>query len=294
MSAESYELDYEGKAEPDALLEAREEFDPDVAVPAGASRLFCGGDVNNRFISVQVWAFGEGDAWAIHYEDVSGHWDSPSTWEALAKLLKRTWRHESGAPMKIRKTFLDTRFQPEASRKWCRMRRGTVQPIVGVSGPNAVGKPALGPKSNDTSRATRRDKSPLKIWNLGSDSLKARVYDWLDPDKPGGMRLHFPEQVGGVEMFDAGYFDGLLAEDREMKRTRDGRIVPHFVHRQGSPRNEPLDTAAYAIAAWMGDTGTHEKAAAALAKQVPTDKPDPSKKRGRRGYIPQHNNWLDK
>ena len=100
---------------------------------------------------------------------------------------------------------------------------------------------------------------------LGVDELKDQVYDIIDKDTDTPFSAYFTDAIeDGVEMFGSEFFAGLLAEERDTKRARDGRVVTTFVHPAGAPRNEPLDCFTYALAAFKSDKRTEEAAKKAL------------------------------
>ena len=72
-------------------------------------------------------------------------------------------------------------------------------------------------------------------------------------------------------MYGSEYFAGLLSEERT-EEMHAGHLVPIFVHPDGAARNEPLDTAAYALAARRNHKGDIEEARAELERQAEESK----------------------
>ena len=129
---------------------------------------------------------------------------------------------------------------------------------MAVMGSPALGAPALGSKRKDASTGAN-------VMTLGVDELKDQVYDIIDKDTDTPFSAYFTDAIeDGVEMFGAEFFAGLLAEERDTKRARDGRVVTTFVHTAGAARNEPLDCFTYALAAFKSDKRTEEAAKKAL------------------------------
>jgi len=274
--AESYEEEYEEKADPEGLMADREDYDPSGLLPEEVTRIWAGADVNGKFIAIYVMASGPSGFWGLNYTEIQGRWDSPQTWKALDLIRRRKWKHPNGAQLGIRRLFIDSRFQKNAVQNWTKPRQPQV---LAVMGSPAIGAPALGSKRKDASTGAN-------VMTLGVDELKDQVYDIIDKDADTPFSVHFTDAVeDGLEMFGGEYFEGLLSEDRDTKRARDGRVVTYFVHTEGAPRNEPLDCFAYALAAFKSDKRSEEAALKALEGLANGDA-DPEQKRKTRPYQP--------
>jgi len=285
--AESYEEEYETKADPEGLLADREDYDPADQLPEEVTRLWGGADVNGKFIAIIVIGTGPSGIWGINYTEIQGRWDSPKTWVALTKFLRRRWPHPSGAMLKMRKFFIDSRFQKNTVQTWTRANQS--KGVMAVMGSPQIGAPALDKIRVDAATGAKR-------MTLGVSELKDQIYDLLDPEVETPTSVHFTNAYeDGVEMFGPEFFDGLLAEERDTKRARDGRVVSHFIHPEGAPRNEPLDCLAYAIAAFKSDKMTEERAASEverLAGGGDKDKPKPRPQPPVTGMGRQAGGWL--
>ena len=285
--AESYEEEYEEKADPEGLLADRLDYDPAGLLPEEITRIWAGADVNGKFIAVFVMGSGPSGFWALNYTEIQGRWDSPQTWKALDQIRKRKWKHPNGVSLGIRRFFIDSRFQKNMVQGWTRARQPQV---LAVMGSPALGSPALGNKRKDASTGAN-------VMTLGVDELKDQVYDMIDKDTDTPFQINFTDAIeDGVEMFGGEFFEGLLAEDRDTKRARDGRVVTHFVHTQGAPRNEPLDCACYAVAAFKSDKRTEEAALKSL-ESLANGEQDPEQPSRVRQYKPtrgigRQSGWL--
>jgi phage terminase large subunit GpA-like protein len=274
--AESYEEEYEEKADPEGLMADRDDYDPAGLLPEEITRIWAGADVNGKFIAVFVMGSGPSGFYGLNYTEIQGRWDSPQTWKALDQIRRRKWKHPNGASLGIRRLFIDSRFQKNTVQSWTKPRQPQVLAVMGSS---ALGAPALGSKRKDASTGAN-------VMTLGVDELKDQVYDIIDKDTDTPFSAFFTDAVeDGVEMFGGEFFDGLLAEERDTKRARDGRVVTTFVHTEGAPRNEPLDCFAYALAAFKSDKRTEEAAKKAL-DGLANGQVDPEQPRPVRQYQP--------
>ena len=283
ICAESYEEEGGAKADAGELEEGREHYDPSIELPDEVTRIFAGADVNNDFIALQVWGFGATDAYALGYHRIDGRFDENKVWAELSRRLAKRYRHPLGVELMSSMCYLDSRFKTTGKDgdsfsgvlKWA-SKQDRVRPVMGSP---AKGAPALG-------AIGKNPKTKIRFWNIGSAALKETVYDWLAPEVETRMTVHFTDACddNGKVMFDSEYFAGLLSESREEVMFQ-GHLVPVFTHERGvDPPNEPLDTAAYAVAAWMADKRTHEAARRQLEERAEAAKgAKPAKKQLKRG-----------
>ncbi len=226
------------------------------AVPSGGLFLTAGADVQKDRIEIDVWAWGrELESWLIDHVVIEGGPEREQAWEALARLLDRTWRHERGAHLKIAKLAIDTGYEAPAVYAWAR-RQGFAQvaPIKGVEGFNRA-SPVSGPTYVDATDAGKRLRRGARLWTVAVSTFKAETYRFLrlerptDEDLENGARfpagtVHLPGWV------DAEWLKQLVAEQLVTVRTKRG--FARLEWQKLRERNEALDCRVYArAAAWI-------------------------------------------
>ena len=96
-------------------------------VPAGGLPLTAGANVQKDRIEVDVWAWGRGlESWPIDQIVIEGGSGWQSSWSELDAIVNRSWRHETGADLKIHRLAIDTGYEAPAVYAWSR-RAGFAQ-----------------------------------------------------------------------------------------------------------------------------------------------------------------------
>ena len=81
-------------------------------VPSGGLFLTAGADVQKDRIEVDVWAWGRGlESWLVDHIVIDGGPEHAETWDALQRLLSRTWPHAHGAQLGLAKLAIDTGYE---------------------------------------------------------------------------------------------------------------------------------------------------------------------------------------
>lgn len=202
--------------------------------PDGVIVLVAAVDVQGDRLECQVVGFGESDeAWAIDLFKIFGSPDSPDTWKALDEVLLKSFDHESGAILKIKRVFIDSGFREQAVYRFVRDRQARgVFAIKGSSDQNApLWKPPKSIKGHG-----------VGIIGIGGNVAKDILFGRLKQTDVGPRYIHFPEGRG----FDETYFAQFRAEE---KRTKYVRGFPVFEWKKIAERNEAIDLWAYNIAA---------------------------------------------
>lgn len=244
LDAESFRDDAESKPDTGSALALREPWRPSEEIPEGVLYICAGADPNQEFIALEVVGFGlNGETWGLGYLEIHGNVLLDSTWAEFDRQLARTYAHPLAGRIPIHMTCVDSRYQSNRVKPWCkaRSRRGVV-PIVGS---NQLGAPFIGKKTKDP-------ETNVEYRAIGAHEAKDIVYQQLGLSRaddaegypPGYM--HFPR----VDYYGEKYFSELTAEDARMKRSPlDGQFYRHFELGPGKKRNEPLDCRVYAMAA---------------------------------------------
>lgn len=231
----------------DAGLMARREVFPqrggEQVVPAAASVLTAGVDVQDNRIELEVVAWGASEeCWSLEYHVLHGDPSTETLWQDLDALLVKARPHELGVDTYIRGVCVDTGgHHTQAAYRFCRERYrratqdGGRQYVFGVKG--VAGRRPVWPEK------TSRRQGGLVLYGIGVDTAKETVTDRLRIETPGPGFCHFP--IGrGPE-----YFDQLTAEQLVTKYHK-GFPKREWVKRK--PRNEAFDCRVYVYSALMG------------------------------------------
>lgn len=221
-----------------ASLEGRAEaYEADV--PAGAGLLTAAVDVQGAgWLEVAVDGWGEGEeSWLIDHQRLYGDPEKPEVWWRLEALLAKSWRHESGAMLRIQATMIDARFLTETVYGFVKGREiRRVYAGLGTDSGRARGEPLK--------RSPKRNRYGVRPWRINPDPFKDRLFRRLRIQKPGPGYLHFcPPTESGA---DAEYYAQFGAEVLVNQRLR-GRLVRGY--KQVRARNEAIDLKVLSMAA---------------------------------------------
>ena len=210
----------------DGLLGRREVYAAEV--PAGVGLLVAGCDVQDDRLEVLVYGVGAGEeSWVIEHRVIPGNLVQPEAWNELQELVLRSWKHESGASLRIRVLGIDVggHFGKQVYQFTHRPQvRGIVRPVKGNSRP--------------LPRMVQRSGKKHALYLIDTSTAKDTIYSMLRIDHPGPGYLHFPQSLG------PDYFEQLLSE--HVVRKAGARVWEKVV---AGSRNEALDLHVYALAA---------------------------------------------
>jgi phage terminase large subunit GpA-like protein len=240
--AEGWE-DRGARMEPQSLVNRRESYGDGVEVPATAAALTAGVDVQDNRFELQVIAWGPaGERWVVDWRAIPGNPKLPETRASLLEALSRRYVHALGPELPIHATCVDTGYATEEMYDFVlahqHRRIYATKGVGGKSGEPIVGKP--------NEKRYGRGARPVRLYLLNVDDAKASIYESLGLAAPGPGYTHFPAHIDTV---DEEYFAQLCAEHRETRYNRSG-IATHTVWVQDRDRNEALDTAVMALAAF--------------------------------------------
>lgn len=229
------------KADPDSLLNRREEYA--AQVPMGGLWLSCGVDMQDDRLEYEVvaWGFGE-ESWSIETGVLYGDPLMPDVWSDLEDVLANTYRHESGALMRIEGTCVDTGGtggMTAAAYDWLKGKTG--RRIFGVKGLGGWGIPIV-EKPHRKQTGKKRSKF-TDLFRVGVDEAKLVVMRRLSQTKPGPGFCHFPL----ADAWDEEFFKQLTAE-RLVVRYVKGQPIREW-RKNDRDRNEKLDCRVYNYAA---------------------------------------------
>jgi len=237
------------------LYDRRETWKPGV-VPPGGLFITAGADVQKDRVEIDVWAWGRGlESWLVDHVVIEGGPEHAETWNALDRLLTRTWPHAGGAALRLAKLAIDSGFDAPAVYAWAR-RAGVTQvaPVKGVEGFNRS-SPVSGPTFVDATDGGKRLRRGARLWTVAVSTFKAETYRFLRLVRPTDEELakgaRFP--AGTVHLphwIETEWVKQFVAEQLVTVRTKRG--FARLEWQKLRERNEALDCRVYArAAAWI-------------------------------------------
>lgn len=214
------------------IVYARKEHYP-AEVPHPEVVLTAGVDTQKDFLMVEVIAWGKDyENWSIDYVKLEGNPDQPEVWSLLDEYLSRSFTDEQGGKHKIKGCCIDSggsHTQPVYLYAKDRYFRR----VFAVKGQAQYGKPIV-------SKPTRNNAQRCRLYPVGTDTAKERVYSFLKIKEEGPGYCHFPDH------YEKAYFKELTAEKLQTKYYK-GRSRKLWVKTR--KRNEALDCRVYSLAA---------------------------------------------
>ncbi len=237
--------DEQGQTSSPLELSARAESYEFRSVPHGGLILTAAVDVQGNRLECEIDAWGRGEEnWVIDYVVFHGdpsRMGEGSVWADLDEYLKQPIRHASSADLKIRACAIDSGgLHTQEVYTFCRDRdHRYIFPVKGQSQP---GKPALGkPVEVEINYRGLRIKKGVRLWPMGSDTIKSLLFGRLRVKEPGAGYMHFSQDL------PSDYYDQLTAERLITKYVRGrARQEWHIAH---GKRNEALDLKVMNVAA---------------------------------------------
>lgn len=203
-------------------------------VPMGVGVLVAGVDVQGDRLELLVRGYGAGhESWDVLHERIIGDPEKTTTWGRLDNLLARAYEHESGATLRIAACMIDSGYKTDAVYDFVRPRSGrNIWASKGDAG--SEGAPPL-------KRPSRANSAKVKVWTVGTFTMKDRLFGRLAVEEPGPRYSHFrqmdPDLCNG---FDAEYFAQAGAEKKIRKRIK-GTLRWRHEWVQVRNRNEFID-----------------------------------------------------
>lgn len=221
-------------------LKARAEPYQPMTVPMGGLLLVAGVDTQDNRLAVTVWAFGRGEeCWAIYSTEIYGDPELPQVWEGLIMLLDSTFTHAGGAELKIVACAIDTAGH-KTQAVYNFVRKYPERRIYAIRGATTKTAPIIGaPSYVEVTYNGRTYKRGVKLWTVGTHTIKSTIYSRLRLAEPGPGYVHFP--IG----LDDEFYEQLCAEKLQSSYKK-GFEVKDWVKTRA--RNEVLDTLVYAYA----------------------------------------------
>jgi phage terminase large subunit GpA-like protein len=166
------------------LYDRREDYDLGI-VPGDALVLTAGLDVQKDRIEIYVWGWGaDRQSWLVDFIKIDGNPFNRVVWDQASEAIQQTWRHESGAEMRLTKVGADTGFATTQVEAWARKHRGLVIPVKGA---NTMAAPVFAWSGvRDTTANGKRKKGGLQLGMVGGHLITLELYGFLALDPPTG------------------------------------------------------------------------------------------------------------
>lgn len=241
--AEGWE-DRGARMNPHPLFARREDYGEGIEVPVSAVCLTAGVDVQIDRFDVLVLGWGaNAERWGIDWRAIPGDPRRPETRAALAEFLfGRRYAHAAGVSLPILATCIDSGYATDEIYAFVlEHQHRRVYAAKGVAG--RAGEPMVGKPSD---KRYGRVPRPVRLYPINVDDAKGEIIGSLQLPVPGPGSFHFPARV---ETFDEEFFAQLCAEHRDVRYSRGG-VATHTVWVQDRERNEALDAAVLALAAF--------------------------------------------
>ncbi len=244
-------------------------------VPMGGLLLVMGVDTQPDRLEARVWAYGRGEeSWQVQRHIIYGDPNleesvDGSPWAALTAIRRTALPHASGAQMLIEATAIDSGgANTQAVYVYCRNHtHASVLAVKGSTQPNRapIGKPSL----IDINWRGKTMARSLKLWLVGTDTIKHLLYGRLRVSQAGPGYVHLP-----AALKDTDEFEQLTAERLVTKYIKGHAKLQWF--KPNHKRNEALDCAVYAYAAatYLGLAAFKEVAWAKREQSIAPREPD--------------------
>lgn len=237
----------------DVLRERSEKY-PEFSVPALASMLVLGIDVQHDRLALVLWAVGRGEEmWLVYWGEIHGNAvdrEDP-VWLEADSFLLRGYRHESGADIHVEVCSIDTSDgqTSDASYAWVRKHRLHGRRVMAAKGASETGASAReifsvpSKSSIDAASPTKASRYGLKVYQVGT--VKAK--DLLLGSDAGAGRLNLvgggPGRMHWYEGVRDDFFEQITAE---IKTYTKGSRRKTWQKKSGK-RNEALDATILAL-----------------------------------------------
>lgn len=194
--------------------------------------LTCGVDIQKNRIELEVVAWAKGfEAFPVLYKVIPGDPHFKETWDQLDATLQRRFKREDGLIMRIHTTFIDSGYATQEVYKYTYPRQS--RQVFATKGKSTPGNQMI-------AISKQKFKRGLKLYIIGTETAKDKVFSHLEINTPGPGYWHMPDH------YPEDWFEGLTAEQKFTKMTK-GVAVRYY--RKVRTRNEPLDCRVLALAA---------------------------------------------
>lgn len=261
------------------------EADQASEVPSGIGILTAGVDVQDDRLVVAVKGWGAGEeSWLVAFEEFFGDPGQQSVWDQLDTFLRTDFKHESGRTMAIATAFVDSGgHHTDEVYKFTKAR--AMRRVFACKGSSEGGKEIL-------AKFTQNNSYRARLYTIGADTAKDRIFSRLQIPAPGAGYIHLPEWC------EEEYLEQLTSEKRVTRYRRGRGMVREYVKTRA--RNEALDCEVYGLAALyslgnltirrLGELAEEAKRPPDPNRQASTSRSESGVQRGGAGWV---NRWRE-
>lgn len=235
----TWDLDTDG-ADTSALATRAEVYAAEVPMPVGM--LTASIDVQHDRLEVLIKGWGKDqESWDIAHHRLLGDPAVPTSpvWAEAEALLVQSYQHESGAPMRITCTTIDSGDGNTMQAVYAFVAPRQKRRIFASKGLSTPGKPVITHK-------LRKNRYGIRLVGIGTQTAKDTLFGRLKLKEPGPGYIHFPKDRSAAP--DAEFFAQFGAEVPVIKRHQSTGI-PVRVYKQIRARNEAIDLEVGCLAA---------------------------------------------
>jgi phage terminase large subunit GpA-like protein len=233
-------------------------------VPDGVGLLTASVDVQGDRLEAVVKGWGAGEeSWLVAYQQMFGDPGDQKVWAECDQFLASTWSTTSERDVKISSTMIDSGgLHTDSVYRFVAGHQD--RRVFALKGASEPGKEIVG-------KFTTNNRYRVKLFTVGTDTAKDRIFARLKIPAPGPGFVHLPDWT------EDEYLAQLTAE-KAVRRYKKGKgTVREYVKTRA--RNEALDLEVYALAALyvLGQATIRKLGELAEKLKKPPDKkpPDP-------------------
>jgi len=218
------------------------------ALPPEVLLVTAGVDVQGDRLEATLVGWSRTEAYILAHLVIWGPPDDDTTWLELDELLRTTWTHPHGGPLRVDAAIVDSGDATDTVYAFCfpRLRRRIW-----------AGKGVAGPRPSFQASASKVKGSAGRLMLVGVDTVKATLFDRLERHRG----IHFSQTL------EPWYF-AQLASERKVIRYARGQPIRTFERIKGRPA-EALDCLVYAYAARAGLPAVNFEARALAVATAP-------------------------
>ena len=242
---ETWEDEYASKVGAEALMERAAAAKYERGEPPAEALVLCMGcDVQDDRLSMSIFGIGRNEEmFLVDRKVIYGSPARADLWKQMDEVLMSKYKCQDGYELKIESAAIDTggHFTQEVYQY---VRERSHLGLIGIKGASQKGKPPIGkPTTQDITFSGKALKRGVKLFPLGTDVIKTTLHNKLRDAEVGEGYIHFFPTI------TQDYFEELTAE-RQVLRYKNGYQERIWV-KKSSARNEALDEAVYAWAAFL-------------------------------------------
>lgn len=229
--AETWKRQASGVDEID-FLSRLEQWDSTL-IPDGVLAITAGVDTQTDRIEVEVIGWGEADEnWSLEYIVIHGNPQTNEPWNDLIEYLNKKYKRRDGMELQVLAMCIDSGYATQSVYQFAhKYSSRKVYAIKGGNGPRPIF-----PKKYS------QGKGGGRVYIVGVDTAKERIYELLNIKHPGPGFCHFPKDRDNPDYYKQLTSEKFVTKIVNGKKTRKWFLKPGL-------RNEALDCRVYAMAA---------------------------------------------